>query len=95
MCRGLTCLFLIPGLILMGGCATFIPRVGELKGEAGESRWLPRHMAPSDSILAPAGPRASQSDDGSAVMLTALVATAVMLGLAALSIYLAWTLGEG
>ncbi len=94
MCRGLTCLFLIPGLILMGGCATFIPRVEELKGEVGESGWLPRHVAPNDSILAPAGSRASQSDDGSAVILTAAVATVVMLGLAALAIYLAWTLGE-
>ncbi len=79
----------------MGGCATFIPRVGELKGEVGESGWLPRHVTSNDSMLTPAGPRASQSDDGSAVILTAVVATVVILGLAALAGYLAWTYGEG
>lgn len=72
MWRRLTCLFLIPGLILMAGCATSIPRVDEPKAEAGESTLL-----------------GSQTFEGAeVVMVTAVVATLVMLCLAGLAIYL-------
>ena len=93
----LICSVLIPGLILSGGCATYIPRVVELRGEVDEATWLPHHgnrfRTSNDSTLAPAGSRASQGDDGSAVILTAVVACGLLLCLAALSIYLAWTPG--
>ena len=79
--RGFVCLLLIVGLLVMSGCGSCV---------------MPSHVSPGDNILEPAGARASQTFEGAEVVLvTAAVATVVLLALAALAIYFGLGLAEG